>query len=239
LSQSPLPKEWAADQSFTGGAKHPSFPWVSAPMLEKIPESVGEALHNRRAGLEQIVIRRLHKSPRLLLIGVSSSAFAGENTVPAKYTADGAGVSPPLEWTDLPPGTSSVAVIVEDADSPTPHPLVHAIVVNLDPRESSIVEGALDSPDHPGVGLSTGPNSFLSHTWLPPDPPPGHGPHRYVFQVFALRGAPFKKAPGREELFRAINEFGIGAGCVIATYERAQREKSKDADILGSEAAPA
>jgi Raf kinase inhibitor-like YbhB/YbcL family protein len=208
-------------------------------MLQKIPEAIGEALHSQRAGLEQTVIKRLNKSPRLLLIEVSSSAFAGENTVPTKYTADGGGVSPPLEWSDLPPGTSSAAVIVEDADSPTPHPLVHAIVVNLDPRESSIVEGALDSPDHAGVGLATGPNSFLSHTWLPPDPPPGHGPHRYVFQVFALRGPLFKKAPGREDLVRAIDEFGIGAGCVIATYERGQREKSKDADSSGSEFAPA
>jgi Raf kinase inhibitor-like YbhB/YbcL family protein len=208
-------------------------------MLEKIRASIGEALHNQRAGLEQTVIKRLKKTPRLVLIKVSSSAFASKNTVPTKYTADGAGVSPPLEWSDLPPGTSSAAVIVEDADSPTPHPLVHAIVVNLDPRESSLVEGALESPDHAGVGLATGPNSFLSHTWLPPDPPPGHGPHRYVFQVFALRGPPFKKAPGREELVRAITEFGIGAGCVIATYERALREKSGDAEIVGPDIEPA
>ncbi len=208
-------------------------------MLEKIPEGIGEALRNQRAGLEQTVIRRLNKSPRLVLIEVSSSAFTGENTVPTKYTSDGAGVSPPLEWSNLPPGTSFVAVIVEDADSPTPHPLVHAIVVNLDPRESSIVEGALDSPDHRGVGLATGPNSLLSHEWLPPDPPPGHGPHRYVFQVFALRGPIFKKAPGREELVRAITEYGIAAGCVIATYERVQREKSEAAETLGSDMAPA
>jgi Raf kinase inhibitor-like YbhB/YbcL family protein len=208
-------------------------------MLEKIHERVGEALHNQRAGLEQTVIRRLNKSPRLLLIEVSSSAFAGGHTVPIKYTADGGGVSPPLEWSDLPPGTSSAALIVEDADSPTPHPLVHAIVVNLDPRESSIAEGALESPDHAGVGLATGLNSFLSHTWLPPDPPPGHGPHRYVFQVFALRGPPFKKAPGREELVRAITELGIGAGCVIATYERAQRDKNEDSEPLGPDIAPA
>jgi Raf kinase inhibitor-like YbhB/YbcL family protein len=208
-------------------------------MLQKVPESLGEALQNQRAGLEQTVIRRLNKSPRLFLIEVSSSAFAAENTVPTKYTADGAGVSPPLEWSNLPPGTSSVAVIVEDADSPTPHPLVHAIVVNLDPRESSIVEGALDSPDHSGVGLETGPNSFLAHAWLPPDPPPGHGPHRYVFQVFALRGPLFEKAPGRQELVRAITEFGIGAGCVIATYERGRRVKSGELEIAGPNIEPA
>jgi Raf kinase inhibitor-like YbhB/YbcL family protein len=212
-------------------------------MLEKLPESVGEALHEQRAGPEHTVIERLKRSTGLALIEVSSSALIAENVIPIKYTADGGGVSPPLEWRGLPQDTSSVAVIVEDADSPTPHPWVHAIVVNLDPRESSIVEAALDSPDHKGVGLATGLNSFLSHAWLPPDPPPGHGPHRYVFQVFALRyarsGPLFEKAPGREELVRAITEFGIGAGCVIATYERAQRVKSEDAEIVGPDIEPA
>ena len=200
-------------------------------MLQKLPESVGEALQNQRAGLEHTVIERLRSSSGLTLIEVSSSAFAVENAIPIKYTADGGGVSPPLEWRGLPDNSSSVAIIVQDADSPTPHPLVHAIVVNLDPRESSIAEGALDSPEHRGVGLETGPNSFLVHAWLPPDPPPGHGPHRYVFQVFALRGPLFDQAPGREELVSAIAEFGIGAGCVIATYERGQRVKSEDAEM--------
>jgi hypothetical protein len=64
-----------------------------------------------------------------------------------------------------------------------------------------------------------------------------------VFQVFALRyarsGPLFEKAPGREELVRAISEFGIGAGCVIATYERAQRVKSEDAEIVGPDTEPA
>jgi phosphatidylethanolamine-binding protein (PEBP) family uncharacterized protein len=101
--------------------------------------------------------------------------------------------------------------------------LVHAIVVNLDPRESSLIEGALNSPDHTGVGLDTGRNSYLSHAWLPPDPPPGHGVHRYVFQVFALQGPALSDAPGRQEVVRAIEAHGIAAGYVIGTYERAQR----------------
>jgi Raf kinase inhibitor-like YbhB/YbcL family protein len=208
-------------------------------MLEKFPKSLGEALHNQRAGFEQTVIERQKQSLKPALIEVSSSVFADGAMIPTKYTADGGGVSPPLEWRTLPQGAAHVAVIVEDADSPTPHPLVHAIVVNLDSRENSMVEGALNSPDHTGVGLTTGPNSFLSHAWLPPDPPPGHGPHRYVFQVFALRGPLFEQAPGREALVRAITEFGIGAGCVVATYERAQREKSEDIEILGPNTMPA
>jgi Raf kinase inhibitor-like YbhB/YbcL family protein len=196
-------------------------------MLEKLPVSVGEALQNQRAGVEQTVIERLRPQERVRL-EVSSPALASDRAIPVRYTADGPGISPPLHWSAVPPGTESVAILVEDADSPTPHPLVHAIVVNVDPRDSSLIEGALDSPDHSGVGLATGPNSFLAHAWLPPDPPPGHGVHRYVFQVFALRRPPFEAAPGREELFRAVDEFAVGVGAVIGTYERAERARKHE-----------
>jgi Raf kinase inhibitor-like YbhB/YbcL family protein len=158
---------------------------------------------------------------------VLSSAFDLGQSIPMKYTADGQGLSPPLEWQGTPPTAESVVVIVEDADSPTPHPLVHAIVVNLDVRDHSLIEGALNSPEHEGIGLRTGRNSFLSHAWLPPDPPPGHGVHRYLFQVFALRsGAVFSESPGRQELFDAIAAYAVGAGCTLGTYERAERVRA-------------
>jgi phosphatidylethanolamine-binding protein (PEBP) family uncharacterized protein len=34
--------------------------------------------------------------------------------------------------------------------------------------------------------IQQGHNSYFTHRYLPPDPPPGHGPHRYAFQIFAL-----------------------------------------------------
>ncbi len=63
-------------------------------------------------------------------IEVASLAFADHAPIPARYTADGDGLSPPLAWRALPPEASAVVLLVEDADSPTPNPLVHAIVVD-------------------------------------------------------------------------------------------------------------
>jgi Raf kinase inhibitor-like YbhB/YbcL family protein len=198
-------------------------------MLEKLPQSIGEGLHDRRAGLQNTVFARLGLGARAAPLKVRSSAFDEDKAIPVKYTSDGAGVSPPLEWRGVPETATRVVVIVEDADSPTPHPLVHAIVVNLDVRDGSLIEGALNSPDHDGVGLQTGQNSYLMHAWLPPDPPPGHGIHRYLFQVFALRdGNPFSNAPGRTEVFDAIKAGVVAAGCTIGTYERAVRVPSPD-----------
>jgi Raf kinase inhibitor-like YbhB/YbcL family protein len=190
-------------------------------MLEKLPDAVGHALIDQRAGLEKIVFNSLGLRAGMSAITVTSLAFGDHAPIPARYTADGPGVSPPIQWTGLPATTASVVLIVEDADAPTPHPLVHAIVVGLAPSESSLPEGVLDSADHEGTGLQTGRNSFLERRWLPPDPPPGHGVHRYAFQVFALRGnVTFSDAPGREEVVDALRESAIASGLLIGTYVR-------------------
>jgi Raf kinase inhibitor-like YbhB/YbcL family protein len=200
-------------------------------MLEKLPESVGEVLQNRRAGLENTVYHRLTNLIDKARVHVRSAAFGAGQPIPTAYTADGDGISPPLEWTGIPNSAASIVVIVEDADSPTSRPLVHAIIVNLDKSKSSLVEGALSSPDHRGTGLQAGRNSYLSHAWLPPDPPPAHGVHRYVFQVFALRsGAAFSTTPGRQEVFAAISDRAVGAGLLIGTYERVARVRSEESE---------
>ncbi len=65
-------------------------------------------------------------------IDLSSPTFASGGRLPIRFTADGDGVSPPLV-SDLPAGTTSLALILEDPDAPTPEPLVHAILWNLPP----------------------------------------------------------------------------------------------------------
>jgi len=194
-------------------------------MLEKLPQGIGHALVNQRAGMEQVVYNRVYHEKATQRIDVTSAAFAFNARMPSRFTADGEGLSPPLAWADVPPGTASIAIIVEDADAPTPHPLVHAIVVELPGEAGGLDEGALTSPQHTGVDLDIGRNSFFRQSWLPPDPPPGHGEHRYVFQVFALsEGKPFSKVPGRGELLDAILARALGSGCIIGTYIRENLE---------------
>ena len=190
-------------------------------MLEKLPESLGHALIHQRAGMEQVVYNLLHRERETARLSVTSPTFVFNGTLPTRYTADGIGISPPLEWDAVPQGVGSFAILVEDADSPTPHPLVQAIVVDLASTVRALEEGSLDSPHHAGAGHETGRNSYLKRAWLPPDPPRGHGTHRYVFQVFALiEGPNFTTMPGRREFIAAVLNRAVAVGCLIGVYER-------------------
>jgi Raf kinase inhibitor-like YbhB/YbcL family protein len=189
-------------------------------VLEKLPDAIGHALRGQRAGLEKIAFHTVDLRAGMAQIAVASLAFADHGPIPARYTADGAGVSPPLQWSGVPPGARSLVLVVEDADAPTPQPLVHAIVVDLEARDGALAEASLPSRDQDGSGVRTGRNSYLQTAWLPPDPPPGHGTHRYAFQVFALAGGAFDGTPGRDAVLDALREHGLASGCLIGTYER-------------------
>lgn len=190
-------------------------------MLEKLPGAIGHVLQGVRAGLDEIMFNTIGLRAGMASIKVSSLAFADHAPLPARYTADGEGRSPPLEWTGVPAAAAALVLVVEDADSPTPHPLVHAIVVHLPPVDGNLPEAALPSDDNEGSGVHAGRNSYLQAAWLPPDPPPGHGVHRYAFQVFALGSAPsFSTNPGRDEVFEVLREQAIASGLLIGTCER-------------------
>lgn len=66
-----------------------------------------------------------------------------------------------------------------------------------------------------------GRNSYLSRNYLPPDPPSGHGLHRYAFEVFAL-DAPthLESAPGRAAMLELLSARAIAKGMLIGTYGR-------------------
>src|SRR5438309_9003443 len=49
---------------------------------------------------------------------LTSSAFKAGDTIPRKYTCDGADVSPPLTWADPPAGTAGFALVTDDPDAP-------------------------------------------------------------------------------------------------------------------------
>jgi len=203
-------------------------------MLEHLPHWLGAALRSVRAGADKLTITQPVLGNNYTTIEVTSPAFAQEGRIPPRFTADGEGVSPPLTWGAVPPGTRSVALVVEDADSPTPAPLVHAILWGLPADAGRIEEGAIRANAQPDGG-DVGRNSYLSEGWLAPDPPTGHGDHRYAFQIFALDCAAedIGEAPGRGAVLNAMAGHVIGAGLLVGLYSRGE-----PADVVPGDAAP-
>ncbi len=113
----------------------------------------------------------------------SSSAFSSGQTIPKKYTADGANVSPPLKWSSI-EGAKSFAVICNDPDAPVGD-WIHWVIFNIPPNSLGLYEGVKPEKHVPN-GARQGTNSFHKIGYGGPSPPAGK-PHRYFFTVYALK----------------------------------------------------
>lgn len=113
---------------------------------------------------------------------ITSTAFEAGGMIPAKYTADGQDVSPPLAWTGVPDGTKSIALICDDPDAPM-GTWVHWLVWNIPPMITQLEE---DTPPDAELlnGARQGKTDFGSIGYGGPAPP--SGVHRYFFKVYAL-----------------------------------------------------
>ena len=193
-------------------------------MLEHVPGWLGQALRGIRAGADKLCIVQPELGSGFAAIQLASPAFANGGRLPPRFTADGEGVSPPLVWGPLPEGTVALALVVEDPDAPAPQPLVHAVIWGIAADVHRLEEGAIRA-DGDGTAQSgdVGRNSYFREGWLPPDPPTGHGEHRYAFQLFALGEGPDPAAtPGRAALVRAMAGRVLAAGLLTGTYSRGE-----------------
>jgi Raf kinase inhibitor-like YbhB/YbcL family protein len=184
---------------------------------------IGTALRPIRPGARGLASYRpgLVHAPGVIV--VDSPAFGHGGDIPARFTADGLGLWPPLRWTGAPPDAESLVLLVEDADVPFFRPLTHAILHSIPPDATELPEGAIPRRmrEPNADGSAAGRNGFGAAGWLPPSPVPGHGPHRYAFQLFALSGRPaFAWPPSRGRLLRVIAPMVIAKGALIGRCER-------------------
>lgn len=143
---------------------------------------------------------------------LESSAFDNAQAIPSRHSCEGEDVSPPLRWTNVPEGTRSLALVVDDPDAPG-RVFTHWIAFGLDPAAEGLSEGERAPRE--------GRNDFGMSRYRRPCPPPGHGRHRYVFRLYALDsdlevGAGASKA----ELDQAIEGHVLMTAELVGTYER-------------------
>ena len=140
---------------------------------------------------------------------LQSSAFADGADIPSRYTCHGLDVSPPLTWEDLPSGTRSLALIVEDPDAPGKI-WTHWVIFDVPPEPARLNEHVPTSRTLSN-GARQGLNDFGHIGYGGPCPP--SGTHRYFFKLYALNTA-IALSPGvtKEQLLKAMTGHVLGEG---------------------------
>ncbi|MBE2271042.1 MAG: YbhB/YbcL family Raf kinase inhibitor-like protein [Anaerolinea sp.] len=110
---------------------------------------------------------------------IASVAFKDRQPVPTAYTCDGANVSPPLTFSDIPANAKSLVLMVEDVDAPA-NPWVHWLVFNIPPTTTTVRPDSI--PDGATEGLANGG----THGYEGPCPRYFAGTHHYKFRLLAL-----------------------------------------------------
>ncbi len=157
-------------------------------------------------------------------LGVTSEAFAEGATIPAKHTADGEDLSPPISWSDPPEGTKEFALICDDPDAPTAEPWVHWVIYKIPGEATGLPENILpeERPLQP-AGVVQGRNSWDEGEnigYRGPAPPKGR-PHRYFFRVYALdTELPGKAGMTKKGLLDEMKGHVLAEGQLMGKYER-------------------
>ena len=147
-------------------------------------------------------------------IGITNPSFKHENFMPAKFTCDGAGFSPLLKLSGIPGEAQSLALIVDDPDASAGE-FAHWVVYNIDPTLNKIPKDRI-----PRGGV-LGVNSAGDQNFFPPCPPPGSGPHRYFYKIYAVDMLlQFEEPPTKETVMDAIKGKILGYGEIMGKYER-------------------
>jgi Raf kinase inhibitor-like YbhB/YbcL family protein len=155
------------------------------------------------------------------LMKLESPNFENQGAIPKKFTCDGSDVSPALAWSEVPEGTKSFALIVDDPDAPDPAKprmtWVHWVLYNIPATAKSLPEGVMqgDLPE----GTLQGLNDWKRPGYGGPCPPTGK--HRYFHKLYALDVVlPDLGQPTKGKLEKAMEGHVLTKGELVGLYQR-------------------
>ena len=144
-------------------------------------------------------------------MSLTSPAFNDGEAIPLQNSCDGDEKSPDLDWFGIPEGTVSLALIMDDPDSPG-GTWIHWVLYNL-PADIPGMQLGLT-----GVGVD-GTNSWGSTGYGGPCPP--GGTHRYFFKLFALDlNLDLGAGASEKDLLAAMDGHVLGQAELMGTYTR-------------------
>ena len=155
------------------------------------------------------------------MMKLTSPNFENQKEIPKKHTCDGQDISPALAWSNVPEGTKSFALIVDDPDAPDPASpkmiWVHWVLYNIPSTLSSLPEG-IKEKDLP-KGMLQGLNDWKRTGYGGPCPPIGK--HRYFHKLYALGTVlPDLKEPTRAKLEKEMEGHILSKAELVGLYQR-------------------
>ncbi|WP_225896402.1 YbhB/YbcL family Raf kinase inhibitor-like protein [Amazonocrinis nigriterrae] len=148
---------------------------------------------------------------------LESTAFDANGLIPAKYTCDGADISPPLIWDEVPKGTQSIVLIVDDPDAPG-GTFVHWVVYDIPATIRQLPEKIAAVKPLPDGGVQ-GKNDFGKLGYGGPCPPSGI--HRYFFKIYALdQELSLPAGATKNQILTAIESHILAKADLIGRYKR-------------------
>jgi len=157
------------------------------------------------------------KGETVMEITISSTAFKEGEMIPKKYTCDGENISPTLEWSNIPKGTKSLALIADDPDAPR-GTWVHWVLFNIPSDMKGLPENV---PPRSTLknGARHGMNDSRKLGYDGPCPP--GGTHRYYFKLYALSvDLALESGATKEQLLKAMEGQILGEGQLMGKYKR-------------------
>lgn len=149
------------------------------------------------------------------LTEITSRDITAGDPIDSRFTCEGQDLSPQLGWGGVPEGTEELVVICEDPDAPG-GTFIHWVLAGLSPSSTGLERGTVPEDAVQGV------NDFGRQGYGGPCPPPGHGPHRYFFRLFALSSKSGIKPGATASAARAAMQGStLAESSLMGTYERA------------------
>jgi len=140
---------------------------------------------------------------------LTSPAFEHNALIPKKFTGQGEDINPALIIDNIPEGTKSLALIVDDPDAPM-GTWVHWVVYDVS------VVSRIEENSVPG---KQGINDFRRKDYGGPNPP--SGTHRYFFKIYALDTMlGLKEGVSKKDLEKALQGHILDKAELIGLYKR-------------------
>ena len=147
---------------------------------------------------------------------LTSNDFKDGDVLPDAQVQAKGDTSPHLAWSGAPEGTKSFAITLYDPDAPTGSGFWHWAVANI-PADVSEIPAGGPVPK----GAVEGRTDYGSPGFGGAAPPPGHGPHRYIFTVFAVDTERLDVTPDNSGAVFGFNLHfhTLAKASITATYE--------------------